>query len=150
MLNVLKNYMKFTMIYHFLPEKMKIGKIGKLAANLVDKEKYVVHRRNLKQTLDHGLVLKKVHGVIKFSQEAWLKPYIYTNTELRKSAKSNFEKDFFKLMSNAFFFRKTIENMRKYRDIKLVITKARKNYLVLEPNYHTKNFFSECLLAIEI
>ena len=68
----------------FLPERMKIEKVEKLVANLHDKTEYVIHIRNLKQALNHGLVLKKVHRVIKFNQNAWLKPYIDMNTDLRK------------------------------------------------------------------
>ena len=68
----------------FLPERMKIGKVEKLAGNLHDKTEYVIHLRNLKQELNHGLVLKKVHKVIKFNQNAWLKPHIDMNTDLRK------------------------------------------------------------------
>ena len=71
------------------------------------------------------------------------------NTELRKEAKSDFEKDFFKLMNNAVFG-KTMENVRKHRDIKLVTTDKRRNQLVSEPNYHTTKYFSENLLAIEM
>ena len=87
----------------FLLERMKIGKCKKLVRNLYDKKNYVVHIRALKQALNHGLILKKVHRVIQFYQEAWLKPYIDMNTELRKKAKNDFEKDFFKLMKNAVF-----------------------------------------------
>ena len=96
----------------FLPERMKIKKIKKLVANLHDKTEYVIHIRNLKQALNHGLVLKKVHRVI--NQNAWLKPCTDMNTDLRKKAKKYFEKDFFKLMNNAVFG-KTMENMRKQR-----------------------------------
>ena len=71
------------------------------------------------------------------------------NTELRQKAKNYFEKDFFKLMNNAVFG-KTMENVRKHRDIKLVTTERRRNYLVSEPNYHTTKFFTENLLAIEM
>ena len=85
------------------------------------------------------LILNDVHKVIKFNQEAWLKPYIDMNTKLRKEAKNEFEKDFFKLMNNAVFG-KTIENVRKHRDIKLVTTN-RRNQLVSEPNYHTAKYF---------
>ena len=68
----------------FLPEQTKIEKVEKFVANLHDKTEYVIHIRNLKQALNHGLVLKKFHRVIKFSQNAWLKPYINLNTDLRK------------------------------------------------------------------
>ena len=71
------------------------------------------------------------------------------NTEYRKNAKNDFEKDFFKLMNNAAFG-KTMENVRKHKDIKLVTTDKRRNRLVSEPNYHTTKWFSENLLAIEM
>ena len=63
------------------------------------------------------------------------------NTKLRKKAKNNFEKDFFKLMNNAVFGKKNMENLRKHRDIKLIRLKARRNYLVLQANYYALNFF---------
>ena len=132
----------------FLPEIMKIDKCNKLVCNLNDK-KTVVHIRSLKQALNHGLILKKVRKVIQFNQEAWLKPYIDMNTELRRQAKNDFEKHFFKLMNNSFFG-KTMENVRKHKDIKLVTTDKRRNQLVSEHNYHTTKWFSENLLAIEM
>ena len=70
------------------------------------------------------------------------------NTGLRKEAKNDFEKDFFKLMNNAVFG-KTMENVRKHRDIKLVTTDKRRNQLVSEPNYHTTKYFPENLMGIE-
>ena len=74
---------------------MKIEKVEKLVANLHDKTEYVIHIRNLKQSLNQGLLLKKVHRVIKFDENAWLKPYIDMNTDLRKKVKNNFEEEFF-------------------------------------------------------
>ena len=108
-----------------------------------------MHIKSLKEALNHGLKLKKVHRIIEFNQEAWLKPYIDMNTELRKLAKDDFEKDLFKLMNNAVFG-KTIENVRKHRDIKLVTTDKKGNKLVSEPNYHTINYISEDLSIIEM
>ena len=70
------------------------------------------------------------------------------NTKLKKEAKNDFGKDFFKLMNNSVFG-KTMENMRKHRDIKLVTADEKRNKLVSEPNYHTTKHFSENLLAIE-
>ena len=71
------------------------------------------------------------------------------NTDLRRKAEADFEKDFFKLMTNSVF-EKTMENMRKHRDIKLVTTERRRNYLVSEPNYHTTKFFTKNLLVIQM
>ena len=133
----------------FLPKGMKIDKCKKLECNLRNKKKYVVHINSLKQALNHGLKLKKIHRIIEFNQEAWLKPYIDMNTELRKLANNDFKKDFFKLMNNAVFG-KTMENIRKHRDIKLVTTNKRRSKLVSEPNYHTINLISEDLSIIEM
>ena len=82
---------------------MRINRCNKLICNLSDKNKYVVHIKSLKQALNHGLILKQVHRVISFHQEAWLKQYIINNTAERKKADSDFKKDFYKLMCNAVF-----------------------------------------------
>ena len=93
---------------------------------------------------------KKLVKVKKqFNQIAWLKPYIDINTGLRKEAKNEFEKDSFKLMNNSVFG-KTIENVRKHRDINLVTTDEKRNNLVSVPNYHTTKCFSENVLATEM
>ena len=88
---------------------MKIEINEKLVANLDDKTEYVIHIKNLKQVLNHGLVLEKVHRIIKFSLKAWLKSYIDMNADLRKKA---MKKTFFKLMNDSAF-KKSIENVRK-------------------------------------
>ena len=108
----------------FLSERMKVNKCKKLVCNLFNKKKYVAHINTLKQALNHGLKFKKIHRVIEFNQEAWLKLYIDMNTELRKLGRNDFEKDLFKLMNNSVFA-KTMENIRKHRDIKLVTTDKR-------------------------
>ena len=113
------------------------------------KKKYVVHIATLRQALNHGLRLKKIHRVTELKRKAWLKPYIDMNAKLRTEAKNEFEKDFFKLMVNSVFG-KTMENVRNHRDIKLVTTNERRNKLVSEPNYHTSKQFPENLLAIEM
>ena len=108
---------------------MKINQCYKLLCNLYDKNNYVVHVRSLNQILDHELILKKAYKVIQFNQEAWLKEYIEINTKLRTEAKNNFEKDFLKSMNNSVFG-KTMENVRKHKDIKLVATYKKRNQLV--------------------
>ena len=133
----------------FLPKRMKIDKCEKLVCNLHNKKKYVVHIKSLKQALNHGLKFKKIHRIIEFNQEAWLKPYINMNTELIKIASNDFGKDFYKLMNNAVLG-KTMENVRKHRDIKLVTTDEKRSKLVSEPNYHTMNYISEDLSIIEM
>ena len=126
----------------FLPERMEINKCKKLVCDLHDKKKYVVHINSLKQALNHGLKFKKIHRMIEFNQKAWLKPYIDMNTELGKLARNDFEKDLFKLMNNSVFG-KTMENIRKHRDKKLVTTDKKRSKLVSQPNYHTINLISE-------
>ena len=133
----------------FLSERMEINKCKKLVCNLSNKKKYVTHINSLKQALNHGLKLKKIHRVIEFNQDAWLEPYIDMNTKLRKAGKNDFEKYFFKLMNNSVFG-KTMENIRKHRDIKLETTGKKRSKLVSEPNYHTFNLIGEDLSIIEM
>ena len=133
----------------FLPERMKISKCTKLVCTTRNKESYEVHIRTLKQALNHRLKLTKVHRIIQFDQEAWLKPYIDMNTDLRKHAKNNFEKDFFKLMNNAVFGKK-MENVRNHRDIKLVTSDKRRSILASEPNYYSSKCISKDLMIMEM
>ena len=133
----------------FLPERKKITKSKKACLQHRRRKKICYSHKSLKKVLNHKLILKRVHGIIQFNQKAWLKQYIVMNTSLRKEAKNEFEKDFFELMNNSVFG-KTMENVRKHRDIKLVTTEERKSKLVSEPNYHTTRDFSENLLAIEM
>ena len=128
---------------------MIINNSKKLVCNLNYKKNYIVHINVLKPALDQGLNLKKVHRIIEFEQEAWLKEYIDVNTKLRKKTTNDFEKDFFKLMNNAVFG-KTMENVRKHRDIKLVKTDKNRNKLVSEPNFHTMKLIDNNLAIIEM
>ena len=133
----------------FLTEKMKTNQFPKLVCNVTDKENYSIHIFALKETLNHGLVLKKVHSIISFRQETWLKPYIYLNTELRKNAKNEIEKDFYKLKINSIYG-KTVQNDRKHRDIKLGTVEYKRNKLASEPNHHSTKRISKHLLVMEM
>ena len=126
---------------------MKIKKFEKLVTNLHDKAKYVIHMKNLNQALSHGLILKNIHRVIECNEKTWLKPYIDMNTKLKKIAKNSFEKDV--LMNNAVSG-KSKENVRKQRNIKLVTTERRRNYLVWEQNHNTTNIFTKKILEIDM
>ena len=113
-------------------------KLEKCVDNLHYKTEYVMHIRKLKQALNNRLIWKWLDRIMKFNQTAWVKPYIYWyERRSNKISKNDFEKYFFKLMNNSVFG-KTMENVRKHRDIKLVTTGRRKSYLASELNIHTK------------
>ena len=113
------------------------------------KKGYVDHIVSLKQALNKGLKLIKITKALSFYQDDWLRPYGKLNTDLRKKAKDDFEKDHFKLMINAVYG-KTMENVRKQRNIKLVNNDKKRKKLVSEPIYDTTKWFSENLFAIEM
>ena len=133
----------------FLPKRKKVKKVEKLICSIEDKNNYVIQIRALKQALNHGLKLKRLHRIIQFKQKACLKIYIDMNTEVRKNAKNEFEKNFFTLMNNSGFG-KTMENVRNHRDIKLVTSDKRRKRLVSEPNYYSHKKCSDHLMAIEM
>ena len=110
------------------------NKCKKLTPTLLNKEKYVVHYRNLKFYLEQGMILKKIHRVVSFNQSPWMKPYIDFNTTQRAKAKFDFEKDLFKLMNNAVFG-KTMENVRKRIGFELVNDETRFKKLVNDPTF---------------
>ena len=101
-----KNLFNLHKYFPFLAERKKMAKFRKPGCGIHGKQNYVVHIRALKEALNHGLIQKKLHKVIQFNQEAWLRTYIKMNTKLRTDEKYDFEKDFFKLMNNAFFGKK--------------------------------------------
>ena len=121
----------------------------KLVANLKKKERYSVHYRNLKLYVRLGMRVTKVHRVISFTQSKWLKPYIEFNTRQRQHARNDFEKDFFKLMNNSVFG-KTMENLRKHKNVELVGNKLRFKRLSSKPNFKSFKIFSEELVAINL
>ena len=129
--------------------KMKINGVDKLVPNLYYKHRYVIHVRALVQTLEHGLVLEKIHRCMKFKQSAWMKEYIDFNTRLRTAARNNFEKDFYKLM-NSSVFGKTIENIRKHRSIKLINNEEEYLKNVMKPNFKSGTLLGPDLMGCEM
>lgn len=123
-------------------------KTNKLVLNVMNKSKYVLHISALKFYLQHGLKLKKVHRAISFTQSDFLKPFIEFNTEKRKQAKNDFEKDFFKLMNNSIFG-KTMENVRNHTDFELVNNPKRFQKCVNNPTYRHRHIINENLVGVE-
>jgi len=131
------------------PERVVVNKVEKLIPTLSDKKNYVLHESNLKQYLEMGLKLSKIHRGISFNEEAWLKPYIALNTQLRTKATNDFEKDFFEMMNNSVFG-KTMENIRNRVDVKLRTSEKSAEKLVPKPNYERTTIFSEDLIAVHM
>ena len=126
---------------------ISIGLVSKLIPTLREKKEYVLHYRNLQLYLDLDLKIKKVHRVLKFDQSLWLKQYIDFNTEKRKHAKTSFEKNFFKLMNNSVF-EKTMENLCKRVDVRLVTNEKKLDKLTAKPTYVSFKIFNENLMAV--
>ena len=131
------------------PERMTIDKVEKLVPNLNDKKNYVIHYENLKLYERLGLKISKIHRGTKFEERDWLKEYIDLNTDLRTKAKNDFEKDFFKLMNNSVFG-KTMENIEKRVDVRLVTKRKVVMKLSSQPNYDRHTIFDENLIAVHM
>ena len=127
---------------------ISIGLVSKLIPTLKGKKEYLLHYRNLQLYLDLGLKIKKIHRVLKFDQSPWLKQYIDFNTEKRKHAKNSFEKDFFKLVNNSVFG-KTMENLRKRVDVRLVTNEKKLDKLTSKPTFVSSKIFNENLMAVQ-
>ena len=126
---------------------VKVGLVEKLVPTLLNKERYVLHYRNLQLYMSLGLKLIKIHRALEFNQSPWLKPYIDFNTKKRAEAKNSFEKDFFKLMNNSVFG-KTMENLRKREDIRLVTDEEKLLKWASRPSFKSSKIFNEDLVAV--
>ena len=136
--------------YPLAPERVKCkDNVEKLIPNLSDKKNYVVHHDTLKQYLDLGMKKTCIHRGIKFNESEWLNPYIDLNTKLRTQGKTEFEKDFFKLMNNSVYG-KTLEDIRNRVDVKLVSDREKARKLVSKINFKRFNIFSENLVGIHM
>ena len=133
----------------FMCERMEVNGVEKLVLNLRDKKNYVIHIQALNQALQHGLRQDGIHQAIEFYQSPWLKTYIDFNTQLRTAATNDFEKDFFKLMNNSVFG-KTMENIRKHRNINLVMTEEKYFRTVMKPNFKSGVLYDENLMDCEM
>ena len=131
------------------PELMEVGGIFKLIPNLKDKEKMVLDGRNLKLFLSLGMKLKKIRRGIGFKKEAFMKPFIEWNTKLRTAAKNDFEKELFKLASNAVYG-KTMENVRNRINMRLVNDRKKKANLVRKINFKHATKFGEKIAAVHM
>ena len=123
------------------------GLVHKLIPTLNNKEKYVLHYRNLQLYLDLGLKITKVYRALEFNQSPWLKQYIDFNTQKRTQAKNSFEKDFFKLMNNAIYG-KTMENLRKRVDVRLITDDKKLLKMTSKPTYVSSKIFNKNLVAV--
>ena len=123
--------------------------VEKLVPNLNNKKKYVVHYEILKLYIELGMKVTKIHRGIKCNEKEWMKPYIMLNTNMRASAKNEFEKDFYKLMNNSVFG-KTMENIRNRVDIQLVNCEKKALKLFGKTNYDKCTIFSENLIAVHM
>ena len=129
--------------------RMKIGGVDKLVADLYYKKRYMIHIRALQHSLDHGLVPERIHRTTEFKQSPWMKEYIAFNTKLRTAANDDFEKDFYKLMNN-MVFGKTMENIHKHRNIKLVNNETDYLRCIMKPNFKSGMLCGSNLMGCEM
>jgi hypothetical protein len=146
--NLLSDHQRDLHKIYYNGKRPKDEKTPKLILTVMDKKNYVVHIKALKYYLQKGLKVKEYHRVIKFQQKCWLRPWIDFNTNKRKEATSDFEKDMFKLMNNAVYG-KTMENVRNHMDFELVSTQERFQKCVNNPNYKDRHIINENLIGVE-
>ena len=123
--------------------------VEKLVSNLRNKDRYVLHYRNLQLYMSLGMCLTKVHRALRFNQSPWMEPYTRMNTGLRKKAASDFLKDLYKLINNSVFG-KTLENLRKRVDVKLVRSheEDKLRRLIASSAFARANIFDDDLATI--
>ena len=119
----------------------------KLVPNLNDKTKYVTHYVNLKLYTRLGMRLRRIHRILEFTQRPWIKPYIDFNTEKRRQATTDFERDFYKLMNNSVFG-KTIENLRNRMNVNLVNDQIKAKKLIALPTFKHLEIINPDLVMI--
>ena len=123
--------------------------VAKLVETLFDKFFYVCHFRNLKFYVEQGLTVTKLHRVSQFGQSCWLGTYISKNTEMRKNAQTDFDKNFFKLLSNACFG-KTMENLRNRRQTRFLSTPMEAKVCTLKPNFQNFRIIHNTLVSVNL
>lgn len=141
----------------FCPEKLKLSNStsSKLIQSFFDKHHYVIYYKNLRQCLEKGVELVKIHKILTFKQSPWMKNFIEFNTQLRQQSKNEFDKDFYKLINNANYG-KSIENVEKRVNVKLVNfweKRGRKfgaEILISKPNFHSLSIFNDNFVAIQM
>jgi len=116
--------------------KKPIKNNRKLVPNLMNKKNYIVHYRNLKYYKEKGLKVTKIHRVIEFKQSKWLAPYINFNTEKRKLATTEFERNLYKLCNNAVFG-KMCEDLRKRIDVRIVSHQPEAERCIAKPTFNS-------------
>src|SRR5215468_1779192 len=137
--------------FPFCPENIipPGGRDKKLCGTFYNKQKYVIHYMALQQALYHGVKLVKIHRAVQFRQEAWLKPFIDLNTEMRGGARSEFERGFYKLMANSIYG-KTMENVRRRIDIRISREGRQLEKLMAKPNFEDRTKFGRNLVAVHM
>ncbi|XP_065650901.1 uncharacterized protein LOC136079114 [Hydra vulgaris] len=135
--------------YPLAPERVKVNKVEKLIPNLNHKKNYVIHYENLKLYERLGLRITKIHRGVMFEERTWLSQYIELNTYLRTKAKNDSEKEFVKLMNNSVFG-KTMKNIQKRVDVRLITNRDEAVKLASRPNYKSRTIFDENLIAIHM
>jgi hypothetical protein len=129
--------------------KRKYKSSRKLLLTQYDKYRYPVHFKILKFYLKMGMKLEKVHHVIRFRQKRWLKPYIDYNSKKRSQAANDFEKDYYKLKNNSLYG-KTMEDVRKRMDYKLIHSREEFDKLQVKPLFHSRDIITDDLIGVKM